>query len=156
MPKRNVCKGTAPVSIHDIFPFVNKKTAYNLANWTKLSHPFKYDTVTDQTMSIIFEKLSNPYIFTIVLGVQKNGLQGEGLHSEFNPVKVGVTQWTWLTSTSSFLPESFWSVLQAVPLATASAFPLPEFEHVKITVIILPDNTKLLIVLLLFFFCASV
>ena len=37
---------------------------------------FKY--LTDQTMCIILEKLSNPSILTIALGAQKNRLQGDG------------------------------------------------------------------------------
>ena len=32
VPKRTVSKENAPVSIQDIFPFVTKKTAFNLAD----------------------------------------------------------------------------------------------------------------------------
>ena len=84
VPKRTVSKETAPVIIRDIFPFVKKKTAFNLANWWNYPiyqfqcNPLDFKYHTDQTMCIILEKLSNPSILTLALGAQKNHLQGNG------------------------------------------------------------------------------
>ena len=39
MPKRTASNEIAPASIHNIFPFIKKKTAFSLANWKKQSHP---------------------------------------------------------------------------------------------------------------------
>ena len=85
MPKRTVSNETAPVSSHDIFPFVKKRIPLSI--WqTGQNYPihqfqcnhldFKYHS--DKTMCVILEKLSNPSILTIVLDAQKNILQGEG------------------------------------------------------------------------------
>ena len=72
MPKRTVSKETAPMSIHDIFPFVNIKTAQFQRNHLDFKYP------TDQTMCLILEKLSNPSILIFVLGAQKNRLKEDG------------------------------------------------------------------------------
>ena len=71
--KENVSKETAPVSTHDIFPIINKKSAFNLAKWRNYHiHQFQcnhldFNYHTDQTLCIILEKLSNPSILTFVL-----------------------------------------------------------------------------------------
>ena len=61
MPAMGLSSETAPVIIRDIFPFVNKKTAFNLANWRNYPiHQFQCNPIIMPRLHLPYDEYTMP------------------------------------------------------------------------------------------------